>query len=125
MESLTPNLFVKDIARSIDFYKNLGFEVIMTVPEKGNYDWAMMKCENVLIMLQTFTSLGNDVPQISRNAGGSLLLYIKLKNIRQFFERVKDFATVVKGLEKAFYGATEFSITDIDGYVLTVAEDEE
>jgi uncharacterized glyoxalase superfamily protein PhnB len=32
--------------------------------------------------------------------------------------------TVVKGLEKQFYGATEFSIKDNNGYVLTFAEDE-
>jgi len=30
---------------------------------------------------------------------------------------------VIKGLEKTFYGATEFSITDNNGFVLTFAED--
>jgi hypothetical protein len=31
---------------------------------------------------------------------------------------------IVKGIEKTFYGATEFSIQDINGYILTFAEDE-
>jgi len=31
---------------------------------------------------------------------------------------------IIKGLEKTFYGATEFTIRDIDGYHLTFAEDE-
>jgi len=30
----------------------------------------------------------------------------------------------IKGLEKTFYGATEFSIEDNNGYLLTFAEDE-
>jgi uncharacterized glyoxalase superfamily protein PhnB len=50
-------------------------------------------------------------------------LYIKLKNIRAFFDRVKDKVTVIQGLEKTFYGATEFSIKDPDGFILTFAED--
>jgi hypothetical protein len=32
---------------------------------------------------------------------------------------------VIKGLEKTFYGATEFSILDNNGYILTFAENEE
>jgi len=52
------------------------------------------------------------------------LLYINTKNIRAFFEQIKDRVTVLKGLEKTFYGATEFSILDNNNYVLTFAEDE-
>jgi hypothetical protein len=36
----------------------------------------------------------------------------------------KDNVKVIKGLEKTFYGATEFSIQDNNGYLLTFAEDE-
>jgi hypothetical protein len=32
---------------------------------------------------------------------------------------------VIKELEKTFYGATEFSIEDNNGYLLTFAEDED
>jgi len=124
MESLSPNLFVKDINQTISFYKQLGFELIMTVPETGDIAWAMMSCGSVTFMFQTFSSLGNELPEISRVEGGALLLYIKLKDIRIFFERIKDKVTVMKGLEKSFYGATEFSIKDNNGFVLTFAEDE-
>jgi uncharacterized glyoxalase superfamily protein PhnB len=97
----------------------------MTVPEEGvNYIWAMMSNGSVNLMFQTFESLGNELPEITRTDGGSLLLYIKLKGIRDFFETIKDKVTILKGLEKTFYGATEFSIKDINGYVLTFAEDE-
>lgn len=124
MDSVSPNIFVKDINKTIDFYKLLGFSVVTTVPEQGDFVWAMMICGSVTFMFQTFDSLGSDLPAISRQDGGSLLLYIQTKGIRKLFDEVKDKMIIVKGLEKAFYGATEFSIQDINGYILTFAEDE-
>lgn len=124
MNSVSPNIFVKDIKQTIDFYKQLGFNVIATVPEQGDITWAMMICGNVTFLFQTFESLGNDLPMISRQNGGSLLLYIQTTEIIKFFDQIKDNVKVVKGLEKTFYGATEFSIEDNNGYLLTFAEDE-
>ena len=126
MDSLSPNLFVKNMNETIKFYSSIGFQTIMSVPPGGdNFDWAMMANGEVIFMFQTFASLGDELPAISRQNGGSLLFYIKLKNIRNFFEQVKNKVTVLKGIEKTFYGATEFSILDNNNYVLTFAEDEE
>jgi uncharacterized glyoxalase superfamily protein PhnB len=124
MESLAPNIFVKDMNSTIEFYKSLGFEKIMSVPENGSYDWAMLTNGSVTFMFQTYTSLGDVLPQISRKDGGSLLFYIRLKGIRSFHDKIKSKAKVVVELNKTFYGATEFSIVDNNGYVLTFAEDE-
>ena len=124
MESLSPNIFVKDMNATIAFYKLLGFEVTMNVPEQGDFVWVMMTRGNVSFMFQTFASLGDTLPDIRRQDGGSLLLYIKLKGIRKFFESVNNKVTILHGLEKTFYGATEFSVRDNNGYVLTFAEDE-
>ena len=124
MNSISPNFFVTDINQTIDFYKQLGFSVVTTVPEEGDIVWAMMNCGSVTFMFQTFESLGNELPMISRQNGGSLLFYIKTTEIRKFFDQIKGNVKVVKQLEKTFYGATEFSIEDNNGYLLTFAEDE-
>lgn len=124
MKSVSPNIFVKDINETINFYKQLGFSLTTTVPEEGDYIFAMMTCGNVIFMFQTFESLGNDLPNVSRQSGGSLLLYIQVNEIRKFFDQIKGKVKVVKGLEKTFYGATEFTIEDNNGYLLTFAEDE-
>ncbi|WP_184545967.1 VOC family protein [Mucilaginibacter sp. FT3.2] len=125
MESISPNIFVKDINETIKFYQLLGFDLVVTVPETGNeLIWAMMAKGNVTFMFQTMVSLGEELPDISRQDGASMLLYIKLKNIRTFYESIKDLVPVLKGLETTFYGATEFSIKDNNNYVLTFAEDE-
>jgi uncharacterized glyoxalase superfamily protein PhnB len=124
MDSLTPNIFVKNLNATIEFYKKLGFKVKMSVPEKGDFVWVMMSCGNVNFMFQTYDSLGSELPEISRKDGGSLLLYIQVKEIRLFNDRIKDKVNILKELEKTFYGATEFSIRDINGYILTFAENE-
>jgi uncharacterized glyoxalase superfamily protein PhnB len=123
MDTLSPNIFVNDINETISFYEQLGFKTITTVPDQGDIVWAMMTCGQVTFMFQTKESLTPDLP-ISKNDGGSLLFYIQLKEIRKFYQRLKNKVTIVKELEKAFYGATEFSIKDNNGYVLTFAEDE-
>jgi uncharacterized glyoxalase superfamily protein PhnB len=125
METLSPNIFTKDMKATLAFYQLLGFTKTMSVPENGDeFVWAMMVNGNVTFMFQSFESLGEELPEISRNNGGSLLLYIDVKNIRDFFEQIKDKVTVLKGLDKTFYGATEFSIKDNNGYVLTFNENE-
>jgi len=123
MDSLAPNIFVNNMAETIAFYKTLGFQTTMSVPEEGpDFVWVMMVNGSVTFMFQTFESLADELPQIKRTDGASQLLYISLKNIQGFFDSIKDKVTVLKGLEKTFYGATEFSITDNNGYVLTFAE---
>jgi uncharacterized glyoxalase superfamily protein PhnB len=125
MESISPNIFTHNITETINFYKTLGFTLTMSVPEEGpDYVWAMMVNDSVTFMFQTFQSLGDTLPDISRTNGGSLLLYINVKGIQTFFDGIKDKVTVLQGLEKTFYGATEFSIKDNNGYVLTFAEHE-
>ncbi|TWR29690.1 glyoxalase [Mucilaginibacter pallidiroseus] len=124
MQSLSPNIFVNDVNATIDFYKILGFETQMTVPDDGSGPlvWAMLNNGGVSIMLQSMESLGDDLPQISRTSGGSLLLYISVDDINSLFEQVKDKVTILKGLETTFYGATEFTILDNNNYVLTFAQ---
>ena len=89
MESISPNIFVKDLERTIEFYKQIGFNTVMTVSEEGDLVWAMMNSGSVNFMFQTFDSLGAEIPEISRQDGGSLLLYIRIKEIMVFHEQIK------------------------------------
>jgi uncharacterized glyoxalase superfamily protein PhnB len=125
METLSPNIFVGNMSETIAFYKLLGFNVTMSVPENGDdLVWVTMVNGSVTIMFQSYESLGESLPEIQRKDGGSLLLYINLKNIREFFDSIKDKVKVLSGLDVTFYGATEFSILDNNNYVLTFAEHE-
>ncbi len=124
MQSLTPNFFVHSISETQQFYERLGFRETARVPESGEVVWLMMQCGAVSVMMQSFKSLGDNLPTINRANGGSLLLYIKTSNVRGLYDQLLGDPCVVTTLEKTFYGATEFSIRDNNNYLLTFAEDE-
>lgn len=123
MKSLTPNIFVNDLSATIAFYTKLGFTLADEVTTPGGERvFAMMNNGSVTFMFQTFTSINDLHPMVSRANGGSLLLYITISNIRQYYDQLKDRVAMLTGLEKTFYGATEFSICDNNNYLLTFAE---
>src|ERR1700743_1570773 len=123
MQTVSPNLFVTDLPSSIAFYQQLGFRLVTTVPDK-NPIWAMMTNGTATFRSQTFSSIENQLPSIPRQLSGALLLYIKMEGIRGFYEKVKAPIPIEQELNTTFYGATEFSILDNNGFMLTFAEDE-
>jgi uncharacterized glyoxalase superfamily protein PhnB len=125
METVSPNIFVSDIQATIEYYQKLDFHVVTTVPNDGGpLVFALMMNGTATFMFQTFTSIEHQLPSVSRNNGGSLLLYVRMKGIRAFFDKVKAKVEILTGLEKTFYGATEFSVIDPNNFMLTFAEDE-
>ena len=123
MKSISPNIFVNDLQATITFYTKLGFTVSdeVTTPE-GEKVFALMTNGSVTFLFQTFASIEGRHPMVRRADGGSLLLYISMANIRQYYDDIKENVTVLTGLEKTFYGATEFSLCDNNNYLLTFAE---
>ncbi len=123
MESLSPNLMVENVNQTVVFYEEvLGFQLVGCVPEEGVFNWAMMSNGNAVVMFQTRESLTEELQYFeNKPIGGTFTLYIKLKNIEDYFSKIKDKVQVLKHLDKTFYGSTEFSIADINGYVLTFA----
>ncbi|MBD2756566.1 VOC family protein [Spirosoma validum] len=123
MKSISPTIFVNDLQVTITFYTKLGFIITdeVTTPE-GEKVFALMTNGSVSFMFQSFASIEGKYPMVSRADGGSLLLYISVDNIRQYYAYINERVTVLTGLEKTFYGATEFSLCDNNNYLLTFAE---
>jgi len=122
---LTPNLMVEDVNNTIEFYKNiLGFELVMTVPEEGTFDFALMKSGNVEIMFQSRESLSEDFrPEFKNKKTYEVLtLYVDMENIEGLLHKINDKVTIIKDLHTTFYGTQEFAIKDCNGYILTFAE---
>ncbi|NLM09203.1 MAG: bleomycin resistance family protein [Clostridiaceae bacterium] len=121
MNSLTPNLMVEDVNKTIEYYeKVLGFELSMNVPKTGKFDWAMMKHENVEIMFQERNNLIEEYPVLNeKTPGGGLTFYIRVKDVKKLHDELKEKANIVLDLQKTFYGTEEFAIIDINGYILT------
>ena len=124
LKQLTPNLMVEDVNGTIDFYTRiLGFEVLATVPETGQFNWAMLKQGNVEIQLQVRGSLSEEIPAFKdKPIGGALTLYIGVDGIQELYERLKNGITIVQDMHTTFYGTREFAIQDNNGFVLSFAE---
>ena len=123
MKSLTPNIKVGSIARSLAFYRDLlGFETIMKNPENDPV-WMMLGKGNALIMLQQEASIDEEYPVLKGRSGGALTFFIQVEDPASLYERVKDGADVVKELAVTPYGKREFAIQDPDGFILTFAGD--
>ena len=123
-KDLMPNLMVKDVNKTVDFYKNvLEFNVLQTVPENGNYIFAIVNANNVLISFQEEKSIKDEYPQLnSFPRGGGLTLYIHVTDVNGLFEQIKSKATIAKELHKTFYGSTDFAVEDCNGYILTFSQ---
>ena len=123
MQSMTPNLMVHDVNKTIEFYRDvLGFEFVASVPASGQFDWAMMKHGPVEIMFQSVASLAKDLPTfVKMGPGGTFTLFIKMDDSKGLYGKVKGNVVIVQELTKTFYDMEEFSIKDLNGYVLTFA----
>jgi len=126
LKSLTPNLIVSNVERSVAFYRDtLGFEVNTTVPEQPPYVFALMKHGGVQIFLNAPEPAAAEYPAFKdRPIGGTLTLFIEVEGVRQVHASLAGRVTIVMPLEKKWYGLTEFACVDPDGYVITFAERE-
>lgn len=127
LKSLTPNLVVADVARSIAFYRDvLGFAVETTVPDAEPYAFAIMHAGDVRIFLNEVGSASDEYPTImDRPIGGTLTLFIDVTGIRDLHRALEGRVPVVMPLDRKWYGVTEFAIVDPDGWVITFAERED
>ena len=124
LKKLTPNLMVEDVNQTVDFYKNvLGFDVLATVPETGQFNWAMLKQGNVEMQFQTRASLSEEIPAFKDRAiGGALTLYIDVENVTELHATLQDRVTIVQNMHTTFYGTQEFAIEDCNGFVLSFSQ---
>ena len=124
LKKLTPNLMVEDVNETVTFYQDvLGFALLASVPEEGQFNWAMMQHDAVEIMFQSRASLTEDVPLFKDKAiGGSLTLYIDVEDIKGLYGQVQNRVTILHEMTTTSYGTREFTIQDCNGYVLTFAQ---
>ncbi len=125
---------VHDVNETIDYYVEiLGFKFAMGVDDKketriGKYKgkhlvWAIVKKNDIEIMLQEKNSLYEEVPEfINRTVGGTFTLYIHMTDTQGYYQQIKDKVEIVKPIHKTFYGTYEFAIRDLNGYVLYFAQ---
>jgi len=123
--SLSPNLMVDNVTKSIDFYsKNFGFELINSMPGEGEVVWAMMKQSNVTIMFHEKKNMTDEYHLFAnKNISATMVLYIVVDDVKAFYKTIEP-SLILKELHTTFYKMQEFSVKDHQGYVLTFAQPE-
>ena len=123
-KDLMPNLMVKDVGKTVDYYKNiLGFNVLQTVPENKPYVFAIVNVNGVLISFQEEKSIKEEYPQLDKfPQGGCLTLYIHVSNVNELYGKVKNQAKIAKEMHDTPHGSKDFAVEDCNGYILTFSQ---
>lgn len=118
-------MIVYNVNDTVDYYRSyFDFTLVTSVPEEGDFQWAMMSSGNVTLMFQTKESILEDIPEFKDlDPGGTFTLFIKTDDVENIYENIKDNVEVVVDLHKTFYNMIEFTIRDLNGYILTFAKD--
>lgn len=128
LKDSTPNLMVKDVRKTVDFYTNiLDFNLIASVPEGGEeLVFAIVQSGGAMFMFQEENSLKEEYPQLAKfPQGGGLTFYIHVSDIHGLYAKLKGKVTIAKEMHETFYGSTDFAIEDCNGYILTFSQENE
>ena len=128
---VTPNLVVTDVARSLAFYRDvLGFSLVTTVPDAAPFAFAWMKRDGVNVFLNSVETIRtHDAELAARPIPGAAGLFIVIDaetiagGVDALFAAIGSRARVRMPLTDQFYGMREFTVEDLDGYVIIFAQE--
>ena len=117
MTKITPMLYVDAMQPELDFWKRVGFETTVTVPEGSGIGFAILVKDGAELMVQTRTSMGNDMPVIQDFTRPGANVYIEVADFNDLLKRVQG-APVVVPVRTTFYGMKEIVVKDPGGNVI-------
>ncbi len=132
LKSATANIIVSDVARTVDWYRDvLGFEFTVGVIA-GTQDpvfeatgqelgFAMLKRDEVELMFQSLESLTEDLPGTTLGSGDGFTLYVDVDDVDALHAEVQSKVEMTVDLRDTFYGAREFHVRDCNGLLLGFA----
>jgi len=122
--SVTPNLVVKDVARSTAFYRDvLGFTITMQVPDAEPFVFVGLERGGVPVFLNDKAATLEDHPEMAATPfGGTATMFFVVTGVDELYATVSPQAPVCMPIKTQFYGMREFAITDPDGHLITFAE---
>jgi catechol 2,3-dioxygenase-like lactoylglutathione lyase family enzyme len=122
--AVTPNLIVRDIARSTTFYRDvLGFTIKDTVPPEAPFVFVWLERGGVTVFLNDPAAVAKDIPAYAAPAfGGTATLFVIVDGVDALHAQIAPRVPVVMPLHTQPYGMREFAVHDPDGHLITFAE---
>ncbi len=120
---MTPNLYTDDVAGCARFWvERLNFEKTVEVPEEGGkLAFVALHKGNLEVMYGSYASLEREPLVAGAYQKGTGFLFIEVDEIRGALAAMEG-APLVAELHDTFYGATEFTVKDPAGHLLTFAQ---
>ena len=123
IKRITAVLFVEEVEPCVKFWvERMGFQKTAEVPDGSKLAFAMLQKSNVEVMYQSYASADKDVLAVSKLVRkGPSFLYVEVDSLDQTIAAMQG-AEVVMPVHTTFYGATEISVKDPGGHLVTFAE---
>lgn len=119
IKRMTANLYADRIEDCVDFWvKRLEFAKTVEVPGDGGLVFAAVQKGDIELMYGTYASLDHDLA--GKYQRGSSYLFIEVDDLDAVLAAMKG-VDLLLPVHKTFYGATEFTVADPAGHLITFA----
>jgi uncharacterized glyoxalase superfamily protein PhnB len=115
-----PMIFVPDVAAALDWYVSVGFKEIARFGDDGFVNFGIVALGQAEIMLNMHGKRGeHDVSLwLSTDNVDDLYNVLKSRQIEAAAEGLTDGIDFIEHINDTFYGARQFGIRDLNGYIL-------
>jgi uncharacterized glyoxalase superfamily protein PhnB len=118
---LTPNLYTDNVESCAKFWvERMGFEKTVEVPGEGGLAFAALQKGNIEVMYGSWASLENEPHVAGSYQRGTGFLFTEVDDLDAVVAAMNG-VPVVSPVHKTFYGATEFTVKDPAGHLITFA----
>jgi len=122
IKKLTPNLYTDNVAACVNFWVDrLHFEKTVEVPGPGGVAFAALQNGSIEVMYGSYASLESDPQVAGAVQKGTGFLFIEVDELAPVLDAMQDVPKVAD-VHKTFYGATEFTVKDPAGHLITFAQ---
>lgn len=121
VKKLTPNLYTDDVESCVKFWvERMNFEKTVGVPDEGKLVFAALQAGNIELMYGSWESLEQDAAVSGSFQKGTSFLFIEVDDLDAVLNTMNGIP-LVSPVHETFYGATEFSVKDPAGHLITFA----
>lgn len=115
-------LFVEKVEPTREFFKRVGFEVSVEIPDGGDVGFSMLERDGVQVMVETLDN-GHE-PQALRNvtkASRHAVVYVEVDDLGALIAAL-DGEKVLVERHKTFYNSDELTYQEPGGHLVTFAQ---
>jgi uncharacterized glyoxalase superfamily protein PhnB len=122
IKKMTPNLYTDDVVACAAFWVHrLEFTKTVEVPEGDNLAFVALEKGSIELMYGSYNSLQQGLGDGAPSQRGPSFLFIEVDDLDAALAAMQG-APLVKDVHKTFYGATEFTVEDPAGHIVTFAQ---